>query len=150
MSHKELIDPPPPSIELNWKRCITYEEATNYSGCIYLHQWDGKPFYWGKIDKSWFGGDGRFNERLGKVVTARYDQGYRHWIEGCLQHGGKLYIGVLEVEGIGRIDDVEDYLIFCYPSKMNKRIPKSKPSLVLKYVGEVPTSLDVQGLPLSE
>ena len=51
----------------------------------------------------------------------RYNPGYKHWIEGCLQHGGSLYIGRVKNPGDLTLDQVEAFLIARYPSKMNKR-----------------------------
>ena len=72
-----------------WKQCKTYADARDYTGVIYLHERDDKPFYWGIAHKSFFGGHMRAHNE-GKI-SGGYNAGYRHWIEGCLQHGAKLY-----------------------------------------------------------
>jgi hypothetical protein len=123
---------------ITWKRCFSYEDARNYTGIIYLHEWDGKPFYWGKAHNSYFGGHMRtFNE--GKI-SGRYNVGYRHWIEGCLRHGAKLYIGLLDEEGLSTISAVENYLINTYPSEMNTKKVQSIP-LTITHQSEVPTCI---------
>jgi hypothetical protein len=123
---------------ITWKRCLTYEEARNYTGIIYLHEWNDKPFYWGKAHKSYFGGHMRpYNE---SKISGRYNVGYRHWIEGCLRHGAKLYIGLLDEEGLNSINAVENYLITTYPSEMNTK--KLQPmQLAIMHKGDVPSSI---------
>lgn len=127
-------------MRIDWKKCSTYEDARDYSGIIYLHEWNGRPFYWGKAHKSYFGGHMRtYNE--GKI-SGRYNAGYRHWIEGCLRHGAKLYIGVLSEEAFNSISDVENYLIATYPSEMNSR--KIKPlDLIILHEGNVPVCISL-------
>ena len=123
---------------LTWKRCLTYEDARNYTGIVYLHEWNDKPFYWGKAQKSYFGGHMRtYNE--GKI-SGRYNVGYRHWIEGCLRHGAKLYIAILDQKALSAISAVENYLIATYPSDMNTKVLKPI-QLVLAHEGDVPASL---------
>jgi len=73
------------NMKIKWIRCHSYEEARNYSRIIYLHEWHGKPFYWGKAENSFFGGHMR--ARDGLKASGRYNASYRHWIEGCLRHG---------------------------------------------------------------
>jgi hypothetical protein len=88
-------------MKINWKRCRNYGEAQNYSRIVYLHEWRGKPLYWGKAHNSFFGGGMRTLDGLS--ASGRYNSGYRHWIDGCLKHGGsRLYIGILDEEA--RID----------------------------------------------
>ena len=107
---------------------------------IYLHEWDGKPFYWGKANNSFFGGGKR--ERDGLKASARYNAGYRHWIEGCLRHGGALYIGRLDDEAITHIDEIENYLIHTYGQEMNTRVTTSRISdLAIQHEGDVPLSI---------
>ena len=123
---------------INWKHCLTYEDARNYTGIIYLHEWDDKPFYWGKAHKSYFGGHMRtYNE--GKI-SGRYNVGYRHWIEGCLRHGAKLYIGILDEEALSAITAVENYLIAMYPSEMNTKKLQPIP-LTITHKGDLPASM---------
>jgi hypothetical protein len=107
-------------IEITWVRCLTYEDAQDFTGVIYLHEWNGQPFYWGKAEISHFGGNTRKNLQ-GKKVSARYSSGYSHWIKGCLQHGAKLYFGLLEENHKVHINDVENFLIKKYRTPNNKK-----------------------------
>ena len=126
-------------MQIHWTRCHTYDEARNASGIIYLHEWDDAPFYWGKAHKSFFGGHKRTHGDL--TASGRYNVGYRHWIEGCLRHGAKLYIGKLDGAALGRIDDVEDFLIHTYGHVMNTRLSKSPCTLVIQHEGDIPASI---------
>ncbi|MGB8116430.1 MAG: hypothetical protein WCF22_21810, partial [Candidatus Sulfotelmatobacter sp.] len=128
-----------PSMKITWVLCRSYEEAQHYSRIIYLHEWGGKPFYWGKADRSFFGGHMR--ERDGLRASGRYNAGYRHWIEGCLRHGGKLYIGKLDEEALSRIDEVENYLIHTYGHEMNSRVVLPLGQLQLGHEGDIPQSI---------
>ena len=65
-------------MKIKWIRCHSYDEARHYSRIIYLHEWHGRPFYWGKAENSFFGGHMR--ERDGLKASGRYNAGYRHWI----------------------------------------------------------------------
>jgi len=125
-------------MKITWKRCLNYEEARDHTGIIYLHEWFDEPFYWGKAHKSYFGGHMRkFNEGQ---MSGRYNVGYRHWIEGCLRHGAKLYIGILDEEALGLISEVENYLINRYPSEMNTK--KLAPTeLEIMHEGDVPSMI---------
>ena len=92
-----------------WLRCESYKAARDFWGIIYVHECDGKPFYWGKAHKSFFGGHMR--TRDGLTASGRYNAGYRHWIEGCLRHGARLYVGKLDEEALRCVDELERYLI---------------------------------------
>jgi len=111
-------------MKIKWIRCQTWEEAREYSRIIYLHEWNEKPFYWGKADKCCFG--------------RRYSYSYRHWIEGCLRHGGCLYIGKLDEDALRCMDEVEDYLIRKYGGEMNKKVTAPPRQLEVEHEGEVP------------
>jgi len=114
-------------MEIRWVRCLNYENARQFEGIVYLHEWNGAPFYWGKADGSTFG--------------RRYNVGYRHWIEGCLKHGARLYIGEInDLEGYC-LDDVEACLIKEYGSVMNKRI-KTTALEEITHRGNVPESIN--------
>jgi hypothetical protein len=56
-------------MKITWVCCRSYDEARDYPRIIYLHEWNGKPFYWGKADKSFFGGHMR--EKDGLVASGR-------------------------------------------------------------------------------
>ena len=126
-------------MKIKWIRCNSYEEARDYSRIIYLHEWYGKPFYWGKVENSFFGGNTR--KRDGLKVSARYNPGYRHWIEGCLRHGGALYIGTLDEEARGHIDEVENYLIHTCGSQMNTKVAPPLSLLEIEHEEDVPQSI---------
>lgn len=80
-------------------------------------------------------------ERDGLRASGRYNAGYRHWIEGCLRHGGKLYIGKLDEEALSRIDEVENYLIHTYGHEMNSRVVLPLGQLQLGHEGDIPQSI---------
>ena len=126
-------------MEISWQRCDTYAEARNATGIIYLHEWDDKPFYWGKAHRSFFGGHRR---RIGDLLASgRYNSGYRHWIEGCLQHGAKLFIGTPSPDALARIDEVENFLIHTYGHVMNTRVKEPPENLQIEHRGEAPACL---------
>ncbi|KVV21679.1 hypothetical protein WK80_23420 [Burkholderia multivorans] len=123
---------------------MSYDDAKNYTRVIYLHEWDGKPFYWGMVNNSYFGGHKR--KRGEDEITGRYANGYRHWIEGCLRHGARLYIGVLDADSVARLKDVEAYLIERFPSAMNSDKPAVRGRFDLWHSGDVPLSVLVNAL----
>lgn len=124
-------------MKIDWVRCLTYDAAKDYSRVIYLHTWDGKPFYWGKANDSFFGGHKRKKEGL--HASGRYNSGYKHWIEGCLRHGASLYIGKLDAAGLAIIDEVENYLTSTYGSEMNVRFYQPVRQLEIEHAGDVPS-----------
>ena len=126
-------------MEINWICCSSYAEARDYSRIIYLHEWHDKPFYWGKAHTSHFGGHKR--EHDGLNASGRYNSGYRHWIEGCLRHGAKLYVGQLSQEALSVINEVENYLIYTYGHEMNTRVHIPKRRLTILHRGEVPATI---------
>ncbi|MEO3723637.1 hypothetical protein ABHN98_03775 [Pseudomonas syringae] len=126
-------------MKITWVRCATYEEAKNKYRVIYLHEWDDKPFYWGKAHNSFFGGHMR---KIGDFcASGRYNAGYRHWIEGCLRHGAKLYIGALSELALANINDVENWLIHTYGHEMNTRVRAPSVQLSIEHLGDVPASI---------
>ena len=128
-------------ITLFWSKCLTYQDAKNYTKVIYLHEWSGKAFYWGKADNSFFGGTPRKRKTDGKKCSGRYNSGYKHWIEGCLKHGASLYVAeILENIEEYTLDEIEGYLIVNYGSEMNNR-KNSKKNLVIQHEGEVPETI---------
>ncbi|MEQ1592583.1 MAG: hypothetical protein ABL892_09370 [Thiobacillaceae bacterium] len=126
-------------MKIIWTRCNTYAEARDRSRIIYLHEWNDKPFYWGKAHKSHFGGHKR--KLNGLDASGRYNSGYRHWIEGCLRHGAKLYVGQLDEEALAAVDEVENYLIHTYGHEMNTRVRTPKSKLTIEHLGDVPASI---------
>jgi hypothetical protein len=109
---------------LSWKKCSSYEEAKDEYDCIYLHEWNGKAYYVGICDRSIFGGNAR--KVNGVKMNPRYGYSYRHWIDGCLEHGGCLYIGKVSQEAV--LSDVEETLI----GQLNP--PKNTPKPYIKKV----------------
>ena len=126
-------------MKIKWIRCRTYEEARDYSRIIYLHEWNGKPFYWGKAHNSFFGGHKR--RRDGPEASGRYNAGYRHWIEGCLQHGGRLYVGQLDEEALRCVDELENYLIHTYGHELNTKVAPPPRQLHIEHEGDIPSSI---------
>ena len=126
-------------MKIKWTPCRSYEDARDYSRIIYLHEWHGKPFYWGKAHNSFFGGGKR--TRDGLEASGRYNSGYRHWIEGCLQHGARLYIGQLDAEALGCIEEVENYLIHTYGHVLNAKVASAQRRLRMDHEGDVPLSI---------
>ena len=123
-------------MQINWILCKSYEEAKDHSRVIYLHSWGDKPFYWGKAHNSFFGGHKR--KKDGLHASGRYNSGYRHWIEGCLQHGAKLYVGKLNEPALSHIDEVENFLIYTYGHVMNTKVHVPNQQLSIVHKGAVP------------
>lgn len=125
-------------MQIEWLQCKSYAGAKDYSGVLYLHEWDDAPFYWGKAHKSHFGG----HKRLigGLEASGRYNSGYRHWIEGCLRHGAKLYIGLPDEEALAIMDEIENFLIFSYKPTMSQRVHAPRRQLSITHIGSVPAS----------
>jgi len=118
-------------VRIKWERCLTYAAAARAKGVIYLHEWNGSPFYWGMADK--FG--------------TRYAVGYSHWIEGILQHGGRLYVGTPEEHGDTSLEGIEYALIKKYGSLQNKkRLDSDIDSENIEHIGNVPESILSPGI----
>ena len=109
---------------------------------IYLHEWNARAFYWGKAHNSFFGGHKR--KRDGLHASGRYNSGYRHWIEGCLQHGGRLYIGTLAPQDVKLINEIEQQLIQVYGHVMNSKIKEASPTMVINHAGDIPECIAFQ------
>ena len=133
-------------MEISWIRCHSYDDAKEYKQVLYLHEWEGIPFYWGKAEVTKFGGNSR--EIDGRKWNARYNPGYKHWIEGCLRHGGRLYVGQIRDRGEYSFKDIERHLINKYGSEMNARhqlITRQVEHVV--HTGDVPTSISSRERP---
>jgi len=122
-----------------WKRCKTYDEAKDHTGVVYLHEWNGIPIYWGKAHNSTFGGNPRKVDGVKK--NPRYNTGYRHWIDGCLRYGARLYIGKPEGGENLSIDEIESSLIAAFPTEFNGH--NDEPSIELIHKGEIPETIRV-------
>lgn len=92
-------------MRITWTRCKSYDSAKDSIGVVYLHEWNGCPFYWGIADTTVFGGNARNVDRERR--NPRYGRSYRHWIEGVLRHGGRLYVGRVDDLGTYSLKDVE-------------------------------------------
>lgn len=126
---------------LFWSKCLTYNEAKNHTQVIYLHEWFGKAFYWGKSDNSFFGGNQRKRKIDDRLCSGRYSPSYTHWIEGCLRHGASLYIAEISENTEGyTLDEIEGYLIKNYISEMNKKKGSEK-NLEVQHEGEIPQTI---------
>ena len=112
-------------MKITWEKCVSYEKAKHHSGVIYLFEWNGQPFYWGKVG-------------LKSLFKRRYNTSYRHLIEGCLRHGACLFIGKLDEEARKHIDDLEKYLICKYDSVMNKQRKNPKTQINFEHKGNIP------------
>ena len=123
-------------IRIRWTRCRTYDDAKDFRGVVYLHEWNGSPFYWGKCDESVFGGNARRID--GKKRNPRYGRAYRHWIEGCLRNGGALYVGVPQHSDGKRLSEIESALDAMYPATMNDPSKRSAVPQEMSHEGDVP------------
>ena len=128
------------SVKIDWKLCRTYDDAKDYQQVIYLHEWSGKPFYWGVANKSKFGGNRQKIEN--GHLNPRYGSSYKHWIEGCLRHGAILYIGLIDKSSGIELENIEKQLIHDFPSEMND-IEKSQ-NIIIEHLGDVPLSVRVK------
>jgi hypothetical protein len=120
---------------VEWFRCMSYESAADYTGAVYLHERRGKPYYWGKLKRTKFGGASKGKDQ----PNPRYALGYRHWVNGALTGDGKLFIGT--VEPVEAIDDVESSLIATHPTEMNRRVNEAPRSISVVHLGDVPPYL---------
>lgn len=110
--------------------------------CLYLHEWGGKPFYWGHTT-TFFGGNARLTP-IGKRRAPRYAASYRHWVEGALRRGGRLFIGVPDENSLSRLVDIERYLIIRHRSEENLKVRHPENTYGLDsiiHVGNVPDVL---------
>jgi len=115
-------------VSVRWKQINSYDEASsNLAKGIYIHDWDNKPYYVGQLKGSTFG--------------TRYNSAYRHWIDGCLKHGARLYIGSIGQSDMEYLDEIENSVIqFLNPSGNRRRKPPSV-KLKLAHEGQVPKYL---------
>ncbi|ODP35161.1 hypothetical protein A9762_12220 [Pandoraea sp. ISTKB] len=127
---------------ITWKEYKTYAEAMDCQNCLYLHEWNGEPFYWGHTT-TFFGGNARLSP-MGKRRAPRYAASYRHWVEGALRHGARLFIGVPDENSLSRLADIERYLIIRFRSSENLKVrrPEDDSGLdSMTHVGCVPDVL---------
>jgi hypothetical protein len=81
-----------------------------------------------------FGGNPRVIE--GAKRQPRYGSSYRHWIEGCLEHGATLYIGKCSADEQFDLELVESTLIAELPSDKNRDAGRKVYDLI--HLGEIP------------
>jgi len=127
------------TMKITWVQCKSYEEAKNFCDIIYLHQWNDKPFYWGICDNSVFGGNPRTIDDRRR--NPRYGPSYRHWIEGCLRHGGTLYIGKPTERESYSLEDIELSLIAQFPSEMNPEVNARIIVQDIEHTGDIPVCI---------
>lgn len=124
---------------IHWTRCDSYQEAKDFTGIIYVYFWPGeKPFYWGIAHGSYFGGHQRKVAGTDQKRSGRYSNSYSHWIEGCLQHGAKLYIGQVGKKDLEHIEIIENHLINTFGHQRNRKITPGVFVESLIHQGEVP------------
>ena len=124
------------TITIEWKECFSYEDARDFYSCVYIHEWDGRAYYIGKVGVSVFGGNQR--DVGGRRRAPRYGSSYRHWIDGCLEHGARLFIGIPPQQDI---DDAENKLIALLQPVKNRDGGYDNPWITLNHVGDVPEYL---------
>ncbi|MEY2335099.1 hypothetical protein AAE485_14990 (plasmid) [Acidithiobacillus ferriphilus] len=131
-------------MHIRWTLCRSYDDARDFTGVIYLHERDGKPLFWGKAEKSAFGGHSRIIDGL--KFSVRYPESYRHWIDACLAQGDRLYIGEIVGTEIGneenhlKIAEICKFLLMAYPAAYNKP-QESATYFDLRHTGYVPEIL---------
>lgn len=113
---------------IKWKRYNSYDEASSdTSKGIYIHDWQGKPYYVGMLSGSTFG--------------TRYISAYRHWIDGCIEHGARLFIGSVVQTDVEYIESIETIVIQLLNPLKNRirKLPQAKLHLI--HEGQVPEYL---------
>ena len=128
-----------PVVRIHWKRYASYEEAQDCHRVIYLFEGKGRPYYWGKADRSYFGGNKR--PRGDGKACGRYCPSYDHLITAFLMLGGRLYIGEPTLPDGVTLDDVEDLLTRKHEPEIPARPGKCNLSLRLRNSGELPECL---------
>jgi hypothetical protein len=93
-----------------WSKVKSYEETKLRKNCVYIHVWNKSLYYIGKAENSTFSGE----------ANSRYNVAYRHWIDGCLDHGAELYFG--SPEAAIDVSTLEETLILAFLPKKNTDI----------------------------
>lgn len=116
-------------VVIEWKQYTSWVEASSdLNKGLYIHDWSPtKAYYVGKLQRATFG--------------RRYNKGYSHWIDGCIEHGARLFIGSVNQADSKYIESIESTIIqFLKPIKNHMRkLPKDK--LHVTHKGQVPTYL---------
>jgi hypothetical protein len=127
-----------PRAALTWRRCRTYEQAEDFDHVVYLFELEGKAFYWGKAEMSFFGGAKRKRDSDGKQHCGRYGPGYDHLVRAFLMRRGRLYIGSPNGRARRHIRAVERFLIDRYGSTM-QGLPQNDPrGVAVEHAGDLP------------
>jgi hypothetical protein len=122
-------------VKITWGQFSSYDEAKNKTKCVYIHEWKGKAYYIGICQSSVFGGSRR--KINGKTKNPRYAISYRHWIDGCLEHGGKLYIGKISTRRNIDLKRIEQTLI-TQLKPYRQPLAKQNEEFILNHVGTIP------------
>lgn len=129
----------PSVVRIHWKRYSSYEAAQNCHCVVYLFEGEGRPLYWGKADRSFFGGPKR---TLGQTTACgRYGPSYDHLVTAFLKLGGRLYIGNPTLPNGVTLDDVEDFFIVNCPPAIPAEPPKLRLDLLIENTGARPAWL---------
>lgn len=123
-------------ISLDFKRIKSYENSKNFTNAIYIHEIQGKYYYVGKLENCFFGGNTR--QDAGAKKSARYCTGYKHWIDGALCSGSKLYMCELH-EKVTYIRIIEETLIRYFIN-----ISKQASSTTLNYIKEDTSASNIE------
>lgn len=115
-------------VKIKWRRYLSYDEArSDTSKGIYIHEWQHHACYVGKLYKAKFG--------------RRYSEGYRHWVDGCLDRGARLFIGAVVPEDPDTLEDIERTLIQMLDPQYNLRRKAPQHNFRIVNVGDVPEYL---------
>lgn len=99
MNNLEKERPAPKLIHVLWERVNSHEIAQSKTEAVYIFDWHDSPYYIGMLGKAKFGGNRQRIQGTNKYLNPRYGSSYRHLVEGCLEHGAKLYFGTFP-EGV--------------------------------------------------
>ena len=76
------------SVNINWKLYNSYDEASSEpTKGIYIHDWENKPYYIGKLKGSTFGT--RYNS--GQVLDGKIDEVMDEFIERWWKNKFKMF-----------------------------------------------------------
>lgn len=123
-------------ISLDFKRVSSYENAKDITKAIYIHEIQGKYYYVGKLENSFFGGNTR--RESGAKKSARYCTGYKHWIDAALCSGSRLYVCELH-EKVTQLKIIEETLIRYFIN-----LSKEKPAANSNFINANPSALNTE------
>ncbi len=122
---------------IKWKQFKSYDSAMGSYECIYLFVSNDQPNYAGICYKSVFGGSKRMVGN--RERSPRYGGSYRHFIDGFIAEGGKLYIGKCLRAKPSLIKPIESSLIYYQKPRYNRQV--LKPAYRLSHKGDIPQYL---------